>query len=301
MIARRRYNILWVVILIGACIAFYGYYSLRLAPKDFPVGKNFTVEENETLRSISMRLKEEHYIQSPLLFRASISSLGFDRHIKPGVYILRGSMPLSLVVNKFAQSHPDIPLISITIPEGSTLEEIAEIVHKTLPSISVSSFVGRVEEKDLRGRLFPSTYFLLPSSTVDSLVNLMASTFDARYAILKKGKTFPSPLLNDNDVISLSAILEGEAKTKEDMQMVAGILLARLEKGMLLQVDTAPTTYKVKGLPTLPINNPGEIALSSVFDAVPSPYLYYITGKDGKMYYAKTFAEHKKNIAKYLK
>lgn len=301
MLALRRSYILWLVVVIVACIGLYNYYSLRSAPNNFPVGKNFVVEENETLRSVSLRLKEEGYIKSPLLFRVLVSSLNLDRHIKVGGYIFTQPLTLAGIVNKFDQGHPDIPLISITIPEGSTVTEIAEIVHKAVPTISVDSFVAKVEERKVEGRLFPSTYFLLPSSTADSLITLMTSTFATRYAIIKKGKSFPEPLGSDNDVISLSAVLEGEAKTQEDMRMVAGILLARLQKGMLLQVDIAPITYKVKGLPVKAINNPGEVALSAVFNALSSPYLYYITGKDGKMYYAKTFAEHKKNIAKYLK
>lgn len=130
---------------------------------------------------------------------------------------------------------------------------------------------------------------------------MMKTTFENKYTDFVKGLLIPLPLTKESEVLSLAAILEGEAKTQEDMQMVAGILLARLKKGMLLQVDVAPETYKNKGLPVVPINNPGEMAISAVFYATSSPYLYYITGKDGKMYYAKTFEEHKRNIVRYLR
>jgi UPF0755 protein len=130
---------------------------------------------------------------------------------------------------------------------------------------------------------------------------MLKSTFESKYEFFVKGYTIPDPLTSNTEVLSLAAILEGEAKTEEDMQIVAGILLARLKKGMPLQVDAAKETYGTKGLPLVPINNPGEIAISAVFHASSSPYLFYITGKDGKMYYAKTFEEHKRNIAKYLR
>jgi UPF0755 protein len=71
--------------------------------------------------------------------------------------------------------------------------------------------------------------------------------------------------------------------------------------GMRLQVDAAPETYKENGLPGSPIGNPGIKALRAAIYPEASSYLYYIHGKDGNTYYAKTFAEHKKNIAKYLK
>jgi len=108
------------------------------------------------------------------------------------------------------------------------------------------------------------------------------------------------PLRNKEDVIVLASILEGEAKTKEDMQKVSGILLKRLSIGMALQVDVAKETYKTIGLPTQPINNPGLVSLYAVLNPINTPYLYYVTGKDGTMHYAKTFTEHKANIKKYL-
>lgn len=281
--------------------SFYLYNLVQAVPSDFPIGKNFTIGENETLKSISLRLENDNYINSALLFRAFISSRGRDRHLKAGGYTFPASEALSGVVEKFATGHPDVPLLSVTVPEGSTVEEIAALVNKAVPTISVQSVLRLIEENNLSGKLFPSTYFLLPSSTAESIIKLMRNTFEVKYKFFVEGLSLPSPLTSHNEVLSLAAILEGEAKGKEDMEIVAGILLARLQKGMLLQVDAAPDTYKVKGVPAVPINNPGEVAISAVFHASTSPYLFYITGKDGKMYYAKTFEEHKRNIAKYLR
>ena len=281
--------------------SFYLYNLVQAVPSDFPIGKNFTIGENETLKSVSLRLENDNYINSALLFRAFISSRGRDRHLKAGGYTFPASEALSGVVEKFATGHPDVPLLSVTVPEGSTVEEIAALVNKAVPTISVQSVLRLIEENNLSGKLFPSTYFLLPSSTAESIIKLMRNTFETKYKFFVDGLSLPSPLTSHNEVLSLAAILEGEAKGKEDMEIVAGILLARLQKGMLLQVDAAPDTYKIKGVPSVPINNPGEVAISAVFHASTSPYLFYITGKDGKMYYAKTFEEHKRNIAKYLR
>jgi UPF0755 protein len=54
-------------------------------------------------------------------------------------------------------------------------------------------------------------------------------------------------------------------------------------------------------LPAVPINNPGLVAIDAVLHPTTTSYLFYLTGKDGKMYYAKTFEEHKRNIQKYLR
>lgn len=299
----RLSKLLYLICVVVILFLGFGYmYNLtHFAPLDFPLHKNFIVEENETLKSVSLRLQDEHYINSALLFRTLISARGRDRHIKAGGYTFDRTLILSGVVDKFAVGHPDIPLVSVTIPEGSTVREIAILINKAIPSVSISSILSIIEENKLAGKLFPSTYFLLPSNSAESIIKMMKLTFENKYKTFVQGLTMPVPLSSDNDILSLAAILEGEAKTQEDMQIVAGILLARLQKGMLLQVDAAPDTYRVKGLPSVPINNPGEIAVSAVFHASTSPYFYYVTGKDGLMHYAITFEEHKRNIAKYLR
>lgn len=295
-------NIFRIILLIlSATIIWSWYYQTRTVPINFPINKNFIVEENETLRSVSLRLEEESYIHSALLFRAWVSFLGRDRHVQLGGYVFNEPQVLGAVVKKLISGKPDMPLISVTIPEGSTSYEVAVLMKKALPNISVDILGEKIYAKDGDGRLFPSTYFLLPSTTEERVVDIMMKTFDKKYIEYFNNISVPSPLKNQKEVISLAAILEGEAKTEEDMQIVAGILLKRLKLGMPLQVDVATETYKTKGLPSTPINNPGIVTLQAVFRPIYTDYLFYITGKDGAMHYAKTFTEHKKNIQKYLK
>lgn len=279
----------------------YGIYTITNTSNTFPVGTNFIVNEGESLRSISNRLEQEGFIASAFWFRAWISFTGKDRNIQLGEYDFSEALSLQKVVTKLVSEKPDKPLIILTVPEGSTLFEIASLVQKLIPTISVESFINTATERKVEGKLFPSTYYLLPSATAESIIFRMVETFEQRYSASLKDAQFPEPLTTQQEVLSLAAILEGEAKTEEDMRIIAGILLSRMKKGMPLQVDVAMETYKTKSLPPIPINNPGMTSLGAIFNQIPSPYLYYITGKDGKMYYAKTFEEHKRNIQKYLR
>ena len=290
-----------VALLILGFFCLYAYGQLASIPKDFPTGKNFTVNENESLRSISNRLEEEGYINSAILFRAGVSFLDKDKSIHLGGYSFDKPYSLFGVMNKFIQVSADAPLLSVTIPEGSTSLEVALLVAKVLPTISVDVFRDVISKYQAEGKLFPSTYYLLPSYKEEDIVKLMTSTFTKKAEVLLQDDAIKKPLTQKDEVITLASILEGEAKTKEDMQIVAGILIARLKTGMPLQVDVAMETYKRRGLPTLPINNPGLVAIAAVLDPIETAYFYYITGNDGKMYYAKTFEEHKQNIRKYLR
>ena len=285
-----------IILLIGAAAVFT--LSLR-PPQGFPVGERFSVGEGESLTSISARLEEKHIISSALFFRAWISTIGRDKHIGLGVYEFSTPLPLGLVVAKIVKG-PDEPLLSVTIPEGYTTDEIANAFQKALPNLSVASFIHEVKEQQLDGYLFPSTYYPLPSDTERDIIARLNAAFERGWAKFFNHLTYPPTIKTRSEVVSLAAILEGEAKTPEDMKIVSGILQKRLAKGMRLQVDVAPDTYKHAGLPEVPINNPGFVAIEAVFKPIETPYLYYLTGKDGTMHYAKTFEEHKKNIKRYL-
>ena len=269
-------------------------------PSTFPEGASFAVGEGESMRSISIRLREENIITSATLFRGWISLLGKDKEIGLGVYNFEKATPLGGVVTKFAKG-PDEPLLSVTIPEGYTTIDIATAFKKAIPTLSVTTFVSLVKNDELDGYLFPSTYYPLPSFTEQDIIAKLKATFDREYAKHFSEKKFPSTLSTVREVLSLAAIVEGEAKTPEDMRIVAGILERRLANGMRLQVDVATSTYTSSGLPKVPINNPGIQAISAVFTPITSSYVYYLTGKDGTMHYSKTFEEHKRNIQKYLR
>lgn len=297
----KNYTVIGVCILILLMILSSGYKLMFSIPDNFPTGKTFIVNENESLKSIAERLKEEHIISSSVLFRAGISFLEKDTAVQVGGYTFKTQLSLFEVITLFVEGHPSSPLLSVTIPEGQTSSEIASIVAKVLPKVSPDIFTQVAENYNANGKLFPSTYFLLPSYTAEDIVKIMLNTFAKKIATAGLFTKINPPLTSEHDVLVLASILEGEAKTQQDMKIIAGILLERLSRGMPLQVDVSMETYKQKGLPKNPINNPGLTAIDAVLHPAKTEYLFYITGNDGQMYYAKTFDEHRKNIKTHLK
>ena len=282
-------------------VFIYGFNVVKNVPKDFPQNETFLIEENESLKSVSVRLEQKHIITSALWFRVFVSFEGKDRNMQIGFYKFNEPITLGAVAKRIFQSGPDQPLIKVTIPEGNTNEDIAKKINEALPNISARSFLAKISEMNVYGKLFPETYFLLPSYDENRIINKMNELFDKKYLENFGNENIPVVLKNKEDVIILASIIEGEAKTKEDMQIVSGILQRRLKEGMRLQVDVATETYKQKGLPSKPVNNPGLNSIYAVFHPTTTNYLYYLTGHDGNMYYSKTFEEHKRNIQKYLR
>jgi UPF0755 protein len=120
----------------------------------------------------------------------------------------------------------------------------------------------------------------------------------------------------------MASLVEEEARTLETRRTIAGILWKRLKLGMPLQVDAvfpyiigkntyelsigdlaldSPyNTYKYAGLPPAPITNPGLDAMLAAVTPTDSPYLYYLSDRNGKMHYARTHDGHLANKAAYL-
>lgn len=296
MLIRNNISIIIIIILIFIIGVFFYFNS---TPRNFPINTSFVINEDETLSSVSKRLESGGYIRSAVLLRAVISFFGNDKNIQLGEWVFDkkySTLELSSLISSKSKSKP---LIKITIPEGSTDEEISQIISSKLPNFDKSKFLKIVNEKNLSGKLFPLTYYLLPSTSEERIVEILNDNFEQVYN--KNFSKSSQDNLTKDEVIILASIIEGEAKAKEDMQIVSQILLDRLRIGMALQVDVAKETYKERGLIKKPINNPGVSSIYAVFNPSNTDYLYYITGNDGNMYYSKTFEEHKRNIAKYLK
>jgi len=183
------------------------------------------------------------------------------------------------------------------VPEGLTVAGTAKLLDaSTLKNFSKSEFIALATPQE--GRLFPDTYFIPPMANAAQILKLFEANFEhqlraKQYAIIASGRKL-------DEIINLASLVEKEASDFATRRLIAGILWKRLDANMPLQVDVAIKTYKEKGLPPAPIVSPSLEAITAAIDPEPSDFWFFLSGQDGAMHYAKTFAEHKKNIAHYL-
>lgn len=178
----------------------------------------------------------------------------------------------------------------------------------------------------LEGYLMPETYYMNPEASADSLtrriLNQTQKVYDANKAL------FDAFGMSVHDSFILASVVQFEAKLEPDMKMISQVLLNRLAIQMPLQVsvsvcyalyeykdwtecenlenqkiDSPYNTYLYKGLPLGPITNPSRETLLATLQPTPNKYYFFIADVygDGKIYYAETYAEHLKNVEKYLK
>src|SRR5262249_43411580 len=119
----------------------------------------------------------------------------------------------------------------------------------------------------------------------------------------------------------VASLIEAESGSAADSPLISAVIYNRLKNQMPLQIDPtlcyaktggcngAPlaadrqinspyNTYLVKGLPPTPIRTVSALSIKAALNPASVPYLYYVSDKNGKTYYATTLAEQEANIAK---
>ncbi len=356
----KKYFILLILFLGAIFLIWWGVYS----PKATGSGEEmlFKIEKGEGAKEIAFNLQKQGLIKWSSVFRVYVLFRGISKDLQAGVYKLSPSMSIHRIANKFAFG--DIAKETIIIPEGWNLRDIGSLFDQkgmfqaedlwkitgfpatdynknknlSLPvdfSQEFESLKDKPKSISLEGYLFPDTYQIAYGTPVEEVVKTMIGNFDRKLGqdliseIKKQKKTI-------FQIITMASLIEKEVKTKEDKELVSGILWKRLLNKMPLQVDATisyilsnsekyPTaghitgekttqiskeqtqidssynTYKYRGLPLGPISNPGIESIETAIYPKSSQYWYYLSAPDGKTILSKTLEEHNAAKAKYLK
>lgn len=286
-----------VYVLIGCGVALFSLVYLFIAAPLGSVPTTIHISKDESVQMIAGELYAKHTIRHPFIFEKLVSIFGGSSHISLGDYYIEQGTPVWKVSYNIARGVHNIVPIKVTFPEGSTNEQMSHILSLRMPQFDTNLFLQ--ETGDLQGYLFPDTYFFYPLSTVDEIVDALHGT--AKVRIKKDIASTPLANRSSKEIVNMASIVQKEAKDANDSPLIAGILWKRISLGMPLQVDAAPDTYKIKGLPIHPIANAGDVALHAAAFPVSSSYLYYLHDKNGMVHFATTYREHRANIARYLK
>ena len=254
-----------------------------------------------SLRSVSSTLKKQHIIRSRAVFEAFMIIFEGEKHVFSADYLFEDREPVYKVARRISKGERYLASVKVTIPEGFNVYDIADLFDAKLANFNKEKFLLNAEDRE--GYLFPDTYFFFATDTEVDVLSSMSENFNKKIEAIRPQIIASSKVTGrtEEDLIIMASLIEGEAKGELDRELISGILWKRLGLSMPLQVDAAQETYKVKGLPESPIGNPGLLAIRAALYPQNSPYLYYLHDKDGNIHYAKNFAEHRRNVDKYLK
>jgi len=313
---------IFIGILSALCIILIAAAFASTPPSRFPAHIIISVENGSSLSQTAKELADAGIIRSQFLYKVFVLLTGESTRVMSGDYLF--DQPQSVIRVAFRTAHgvQGLAKIKVTIPEGLDSSEIAAILKKNIPGfdpIATSIFLNLARANE--GYLFPDTYFFYENVSPAQVVSVMHSNFNARVATISdKVGAFGQPV---SDVIKMASIVEKEATSTVDRQIIAGILWKRLADKMPLQVDppfyyilgkissqltaadlatSSPyNLYKNIGLPPTPIDNPGLDAILATVTPTSTKYYFYLSDKSGMMHYATTFDGHMANKEKYLR
>ncbi len=309
----------WRASLLSAIFLVGFYFLLFAAPRNFPPNSIIGIEKGSTASSIADQLSDAHIIMHARLLELILRLFGGSTGVHAGDYRFENAQNIFAVAYRLVTGDYGFPTVRITFPEGITVREAAKKIESSFSTIQAVDFENAA--KQYEGYLFPDTYLLVSSSNISAIISVMRANFDTKIGPLSDDIRASGRTLSDT--IVLASLIEKEARTDQSKRMVAGILENRLALGMPLQVDavfgyifnrdtyspslkdiavkSAYNTYTHKGLPPGPICNPGLSSIDAVLHPTKTKYIYYLTGKDGLMHYATTYAEHQANQKLYLR
>ena len=236
---------------------------------------DFEVPSGSSTVEIAEMLEEKGLIDNALCFRVYSRISGADGKWQVGAFTLSPDMGYATLVETLQTMTPR-ETVTVTIPEGFTVEEMAELFEEkevctaddfykavvsgeydydfvqAIPTAADGSeHKGRIYR--LEGYLFPDTYNFYVGSSGETVVQRMLENFDnkltpdIRKQIEERGWTI-------DQAIIVASLIEGEAASDEDMEKVSRVLLNRLEPNSgFPKLQLCSTRDYVKGLlPTIP-------------------------------------------------
>ena len=343
--------------------AYFGYQYVQssLQPVDASSKQYVTVQipEGANVQTIGSTLEKSGLIKHGVIFAFYAKYKNYS-DLKSGYYNLQKSMSTEDIIHELQKGGTaeaqEPALANLTIPEGYTIDQIAQAVGQLQGDfkepLTAEVFLAKVQDDNfisqevakypslleslptkesgvryrLEGFLFPATYSIKESTTVESLIDEMLAAMDKTLA--PHYSTIKSKNLTVNELLTIASLVEKEGAKTEDRKLIAGVFYNRLNLGMPLQsniailyaqgklgqkisladdagIDTTINSpynvYTKAGLMPGPVDSPSLDAIEASINQTKSDNLYFVANvTDGKVYYAATQEEHDRNVAEHV-
>jgi UPF0755 protein len=306
------------VALVGAA-AWWLYRDAR-RPGPLAAAKTVVIPAHTGLREIAQLLARDGVVRDPWTFAAIAELSGRAHTLKSGEYAFPAGTSTAATLAMIAAGRT--VKHKLTIPEGLTSSEIVALV-KAAPALT-----GNPGPVPPEGSLYPDTYIYSWGETRRALIGRMQRDMAHVVGELWHQRFAGLPLAGPEDAVTLASIVEKETAVPAERAHIAGVYINRLKRDMPLDAD--PTvrfaveddgakqldrpldhadlavaspynTYRNKGLPPGPIDNPGRASLRAALQPEPTDDLYFVADGKGGHVFAKTLAGQTQHIAEYLK
>lgn len=338
---------LLVIVLVGGFFT-WNYIKGETQPVDTAQTElvSFEIEQGASVKEVSKALEKEGIIRNSKLFNFYLKFKNVSG-FKSGLYHVSKSMTLDEIIAELSGQGKDKDqnATKVLIREGEQLTEIAKEVEKST-KYSAEDFMAKVQDEDflrylvqkfpklltqsyngyqvkyvLEGYLFPATYDMNDSKTLQMLITEMVAKTDEVMS-----KYYDKILASDytlQEIMAMASLIEKEGSKLEDRKKISSVFHNRIKENMKLQtdvsvqyalgehkealsledleVDSPYNLYQNYGVGPGPYNSPSENAIVAAMEPEKTDYLYFLADIHTKeIYYAKTYEEHLELKAKYI-
>ena len=310
--------------IIAILIILFGLYKSVI---DKPIKSKediiITVKEGESFYGILNKLKDENEIKGIPFIKLHVKISKKDIDVRPGEYIIKNNSTLDELIKDLTNG-TNIDLINFTVPEGFSIDEIAEKLElegicseeefvNALKTYELPSYVVNREGKRyaLEGYLFPDTYLIKKDESPSNIIKIMIKRFELALKEAEKETGISIKDQEVEDIIIKASMIEKEAVLDNERSVIASVINNRININMMLQIDATViyalgehvdrvllehleidspyNTYQNYGIPIGPISNPGIASIKAVLKPEETDYLFYVLQNDKSHYFTDNY------------
>ncbi len=310
--------IIGLILIVGAMAAGAAYWAWREATRPGPLAAETVVllRPGMSVQKIAATLDEAGALREPKLFVAVARVHGVAGDLKAGEYALPAGVSIVDLLRLLVEGRSI--LYPFTAAEGLTTAQILRLIAAN-PVLE-----GEVTLAPAEGTLLPETYKFSRGQTRDGMIEQMMEAQRAVLDALWDDRATELPISTREEAIILASIIEKETAIASERDLIAGVFINRLRRGMRLETDptviygltggeplgrglrlselrkeTPYNTYIIKGLPPTPIANPGRAAIAAALRPAETDAIFFVADGTGGHAFAATLAEHNRNVARW--
>lgn len=250
---------------LGGGIWFFNWYQEQTASANIGEPIVITIGEDDSVGDVADTLAKYDLINVKPYFEGLIKFQSKD--LKPGTYRLVVGMStseiVSLITTESSKAATENKDLTVTIPEGYRIGQIADAVAEAGMNGGAQAFLDALADFDysgysfadeipktgdkserLEGFLFPDTYKFKSADPPEYLIQNMLDRFEDQFTQEMRDKA-DAMGLSMRDVITIASIVEREAAVSNERPIIAQVYLNRLAVPMTLGAD--PTVQYALG------------------------------------------------------
>lgn len=320
----------WIALVVIIVLSLAGtgifYYLRFFGPNVTDKQQYLYIKTGSTLDDVFKTINEQGIVKDTTSFLQSAQSMKYVK-VKPGKYRLKSGMSNRNFINMLKSGNQEP--VTLAFHNIRLKDQFAGFVSKKIEadSVSILRLLDSAKFAEQYGFttdniytvFIPNTYQIYWNTTPEKLFKRMYANYEKFWTPERKQKA-AALKLTPQEVSVLASVVDAEALHDDEMPVIAGLYLNRLNKGMKLQSD--PTvifavndftikrvlnrdlitnspynTYMYKGLPPGPIMMPSVNAINAVLDYKKTDYLYMCAKADfsGNHAFATNEADHRVN------